>query len=138
MKIINQNQLVPSLHNLFDDFFVSSGYSGHAFSPSANIKENDLNFTIELAVPGLNKEDFKINLEQDRLTVSAKKEQVKEETTNEKYSRKEFNFSSFSRSFTLPKNIDKNEITASYNNGILSLNVPKKEDVKQLKSIEVK
>ena len=69
MKILNQHQLVPSLHNLFDDFFLSEGYNGHSFSPSANIKESETGFTIDLAIPGLNKEDFSINLENNRLTV---------------------------------------------------------------------
>lgn len=138
MKILNQHQLVPSLHNLFDDFFLNEGYNGHSFSPSANIKESETGFTIDLAIPGLNKEDFNINLENNRLTVSAKKEENKEEQT-EKYTRKEFNFSSFSRSFTLPKNINRDEISASYENGILALSIPKLELAeKQNKLIEIK
>ena len=95
--------------------------------PAVNIKENDHQFEILLAVPGLNKKDFKIELNEDILTISSeikKEENVQEEN----YSRKEFSYSSFKRSFTLPETVNEEKIEASYENGILNLILPKKEE----------
>lgn len=106
--------------------------------PSANITESDKDYKIELAAPGLEKKDFKIEVEEKVLTISSeKKEETKEE--NENYKRREFSYSSFSRSFQLPADILTEKIDAKYENGILKLSVPKKEETisKQKKEIKI-
>jgi HSP20 family protein len=94
-----------------------------------NIKETEKNYNLEVVAPGFDKTDFKVNLDQNILTVSAeKKNEVKNE--NEKEIRKEFNYRSFQRSFTLDEKIDAAGIEAKYVNGVLTLNLPKREEVK--------
>ncbi|WP_317897676.1 Hsp20/alpha crystallin family protein [Aurantibacillus circumpalustris] len=97
-----------------------------AFVPSVNISENNKDFTIEMAAPGLEKKDFKIELENGYLVVSAeKKNEEKEEKNN--YCRREFSYQSFSRSFVIPDNSLPDKINAHYQDGILKLTLPKKE-----------
>jgi len=116
------------VNNIFDndlgDFF------GKRFSdPAANIIENSDSFHLEIAAPGMVKDDFKINLENNILTISVEVEdQKREEGRN--YSRKEFYYGSFSRSFTLPKTIDLENIKADYESGILKIALPKKDEAK--------
>lgn len=94
--------------------------------PSVNILENTKDFKIEMAAPGMEKKDFKIEIENDLLTISSeKKEEMKEEKDN--FMRKEYSFSSFSRSFRLPENCIPDKIDAKYDNGILHITLPKKE-----------
>jgi len=114
--------------NIFDndlgDFF------GKRFSdPAANIIENNDSFNLEIAAPGMVKDDFKINLENNILTISVEVEDQKREE-GKNYSRKEFYYGSFSRSFTLPKTIDLENIKADYESGILKISLPKKEEAK--------
>ncbi len=114
--------------NIFDndlgDFF------GKRFSdPAANIIESSESFHLEIAAPGMVKDDFKINLENNILTISATVEDQKREE-GKNYSRKEFYYGSFSRSFTLPKTIDLDNIKADYESGILVVTLPKKEEAK--------
>ena len=98
-------------------------------SPSVNIVEHDAHFTMQLAAPGMQKSDFNINIENDYLVISAEKKTEKEETGNEgKFTRREFNYSSFKRSFQLDENINREGIAASYENGVLSITLPKKEE----------
>ena len=94
-----------------------------------NIRETEKEYLLDIVAPGLNKEDFKISLENNLLTVAVEK---KEETVNEgeKFIRKEFQFQGFKRSFTLDEKINADGISAQYVNGVLTLNLPKKEDVK--------
>ena len=103
------------------------------FAP-VNIKETDKGYSLEVIAPGFDKSDFKVNVDQDVLTVSAeKKQEVKENAENsntEKHVRREYSFRSFKRSFTLDEKIDAAGIDAKYNNGVLVLNLPKKEVVK--------
>lgn len=138
MKLVKFNNQ-PMLSDIFEDFekrfFYPFKYEGSM--PAANITENEKSFLIELAVPGMTKQDFKINLENNVLTVSSEKESEKsEETTN--YTRKEFTFGSFSRSFTLPKIVETEQIKASYENGILKMELPKKaETAKTTKEIAI-
>ncbi|MDQ1087582.1 MULTISPECIES: Hsp20/alpha crystallin family protein [unclassified Siphonobacter] len=136
MTLVKFNQpAFPSLVNRFfnDDFFKT--YNGVATKdefhslPAVNVKEVEGAFQIELAAPGLKKEDFKISVHENRLSISVKKESSNEETT-EKYSRKEFSYSSFQRSFMLPKTVDGEKIEASYTDGILNITLPKKEEAK--------
>lgn len=94
--------------------------------PAVNIVETETNFRLELAVPGLNKEDFAIKVEKDTLSISAKKETSTVE--GEKVKVREFAYTSFQRHFTLPKTVDAEAIEARYENGVLFLTVPKKEE----------
>ena len=128
IKWQHRNPLSDMVNNIFDndlgDFF------GKRFSdPAANIIENSDSFHLEIAAPGMVKDDFKINLENNILTISVEVEyQKREEGRN--YSRKEFYYGSFSRSFTLPKTIDLENIKADYESGILKIALPKKDEAK--------
>jgi HSP20 family protein len=106
--------------------------------PAVNIKENENGYSIEVAAPGLNKEDFNIKLEKDVLTVSSENENNKEES-KDNFTRREFAFKTFSRSFSIPETIDQNKIKAYHNNGILSLELPKLDEakVKKAKTINI-
>jgi HSP20 family protein len=120
------------LADMFQNFFDSdfNEFFGRRFTdPAANIIENPDSFQLDLAAPGMKKEDFKINLENNILTISSELENEKiEEGKN--FTRKEFSYSSFARSFTLPKIIDLEKIKADYENGILKVLLPKKEEAK--------
>ena len=98
--------------------------------PAVNIIENKDGFKLEVAAPGLAKEDFKINLDQNKLTVSSNKESS-EEQKEDRYVRKEFTSYSFSRSFSLPQTVDQDKIEASHANGILTISIPRREEAKQ-------
>jgi HSP20 family protein len=108
--------------------------------PAVNIKENDKNFSIDVAAPGMKKEDFKINLDHNRLTISSERKNEKSEE-KDNFSRKEFSYQSFSRSFTLPENmVDSDKIAAKYNDGILTIELPKRKEAipKPPRSISIK
>lgn len=98
--------------------------------PAVNIRDIEDRFLVELAAPGKNKEDFNIELDNEILTISSK--EIQENTSEEKgkFTRKEFSLNSFTRSFTLPESADNTNIDASYINGMLKINIPKKEDAK--------
>ncbi len=139
-NLVNFNS---GINSVFDDLFNNSlsNFVGSDFAsnvPSVNISESPDDFKIELAAPGLQKGDFDINVEKNTLTVSAKKE-VSSEVNKEKFTRKEFSYSSFSRSFQLPEGVESNAIEANYENGILGIVLPKKEEAKELppRAIEV-
>ena len=104
--------------------------------PAVNIKETSKEFSLEFAAPGFNKNDFKVNIENNVLTINANKEEEKNEE-NKRFTRREFSFNSFSRSFTLPENVNTDKIDAKYNDGILRLSVPKKEETKVLPKKEI-
>lgn len=139
MKTINRNGVwLPSLlDNLFLDSKLDALNNYETFSiPAVNILENLPNFVVELAVPGLNKEDFSIEVEEDTLKIASKKvEEKKEESTEPLYKRKEFNYKSFTRSFKLPENIKTEEIQANYENGVLRVTLPKMEEKKAFKKM---
>jgi HSP20 family protein len=124
---------------LFDDFFRpwnewfdnGSVMNRTLNIPAVNITENKDHFNVSLAVPGMKKDDFNIDIEGNMLTISCEKEEKKEEK-DKKYTRKEFNYSSFSRSFTLPEDVNKEKIEAHYEDGVLKMNLPKKEEAKKL------
>ena len=98
--------------------------------PSVNITENKDQYNVSLAVPGMKKDDFKIDVEGNILTISCEKDETKEE--NEKrYTRKEYSYSSFSRSFTLPDEVNREKIDARYEEGLLKISLPRKEEVKK-------
>lgn len=138
---MNNQTIFPALTNMLDEVFGSETLdqvSNKSFwMPPANIKEEDHQFVIELSIPGFNKEDFEISLENQNLTISSKKEFVKEKTASN-FTRREFAFKNFTRKFTLPKNVDTDKINANYTNGILSLTIPKAENSKITKKIEIK
>jgi HSP20 family protein len=127
----------PTINNLFNDFFNTElgDWSRHNFSasnttlPKVNIKEDDNGFLVEMAAPGMEKKDFNIKLENNVLTVSSEKGD-ESEAEQEKYTRKEFAFQSFQRSFTLPDTAHVEKTVATYRNGILSIQIPKKEEAK--------
>ncbi|WP_118193324.1 Hsp20/alpha crystallin family protein [Albibacterium indicum] len=138
-KSLQRNHSVdPWLNDVFDSFFNDNGLRRSFFSktPSVNISEKDNGFEVELATPGLKKEDFSISIEKDILTISAEKKEEKE-VEDKKYSKREFNYTSFSRSFTLPENIDEESIDAKYENGILSISLTKKENTDTKKMIAI-
>jgi HSP20 family protein len=133
----NTGSNFPSLSTWFDDFSLnefpslfSSNFNTGISLPKVNIKEVSDAFIVEMAVPGLKKSDFEINLENNILSISA---ELKEEQENqdEGYTRREFGYSSFKRTFTLPETVDDSKINASYNEGILFVQLPKKEEAKQ-------
>lgn len=121
------DDLFPAMPSLWRDDF-TAGSSGQ-FAP-VNIKENEREYILEVIAPGLEKEDFKINLEQNILTVSAEKK-AGTENANEKQVRREYKYQPFKRSFTVDETIDAATISAKYVNGILTLNLPKKAEVKE-------
>jgi HSP20 family protein len=130
--------------NYFDGFFGKDS-SDHFWFPKAgytvpavNILETTEGFEIEIAAPGLDKADFKINLQNNLLTISSSKSAQEEK--EKKYTKKEFSYASFERVFTLPNSVDGEKIEANYANGILKVAVPKKEEakVKTPKTIEIK
>lgn len=105
--------------------------------PAVNVKETETEFQIEMAVPGKSKEDFKIDVHDKLLTISSENRQSKEEK-EDNYTRREFSYSSFRRSFKLPELADEDRCVANYTDGILKVSVPKKETKKPgVKSIEI-
>jgi HSP20 family protein len=137
MNLVRWNHQ-PMLSDIFDDFEKRfySPFRHEGFIPAANIIENEKSFDIEIAIPGMKKEDFKINLENNILTVSTEKESEKSEETKN-FTRKEFVYGTFSRSFTLPKIVETEQIKAGYENGILKVELPKKAEAKITKEITV-
>lgn len=133
----NNRPAGKSFNNFMDDFFatVPSILGSDFVTPNfksftpVNVKETESEFVLEVVAPGFEKEDFKINLDDNTLTVSAeKKEQM--ENNNEKFIRKEYKQQSFSRSFTIDENVDAENIVAKYLNGVLTLNLAKRQPVK--------
>jgi len=146
MSIVKFNPFVPGfgMNRFIDDVFNRnfSQIVGSDFvinQPSVNVKETETEFQIELAAPGLDKENFSINLEDKHLVVSASKEQ-KTEAEADKTIRKEFNYASFKRSFQLPENVLAERISAGYEKGVLTISLPKKavDESDNKRQIEIK
>lgn len=133
----DRDLMAPGFKNIFDSFFNDSFISDRLTSrvPAVNISETDEQYHIELAAPGLKKEDFKINLDNDVLTISVEKKSEHSES-NKRYNRKEYSYSSFVRSFSLPDSADDGKIEATYTDGVLTINAAKKE-VSKSKSREI-
>ncbi|MEA3479108.1 MAG: Hsp20/alpha crystallin family protein [Bacteroidota bacterium] len=119
----------PIFSDLFDGMPTKNHHHCESNKPAANIVENNDGFNIEFAVPGMNKSDFSIDLDENILTVSTSREEEKEED-KVNYRRREFNYRNFSRSFTISDNIDTESIRADYKQGVLSISLPKKEEAK--------
>lgn len=96
--------------------------------PSVNIRENKSDFRIEMAVPGMKKEDFKVDVDGSLVTISSEKETEKKEE-DKNYTKREYNYASFSRSFTLPETADTEKINATYKDGVLEIHIPKRQSV---------
>jgi HSP20 family protein len=141
MTLVNFNNktrnTAPYFNNVFDSLFseaLNKNLQVHKV-PGVNILESEEDFKIEVAAPGLKKEDFQINLKKDTLSVWAEKKAVEGE--QKAYSRKEFDYASFARSFVLPETVDAEKITAAYEDGILNITIAKKVETKP-KEIEIK
>ncbi len=121
----------PYFNNVFDSLFSDALNKNYGVTkvPNVNIYEGTTEYKIELAAPGLTKEDFKIELKKDNLSIWAEKKS-EENAVQKDYSRKEFDYTSFARSFVLPEGIDADKISAEYNNGILNVTIGKKEEAK--------
>ncbi|MCX2483891.1 Hsp20/alpha crystallin family protein [Pedobacter sp. MR2016-24] len=129
----------PYFNNVFDSLFSEALNKNYAVSkvPGVNILESATDYTIELAAPGLLKEDFQINVKKDTLSVWAEKK-AEDGAVAKDYSRKEFDYLSFARSFTLPESVDADKIAAEYVNGILTITLGKRVDVQpEIKEIKV-
>jgi HSP20 family protein len=147
MSLIKRENYLPAWSNFFNDFMNRDWYdwSNQNYShtnttiPSVNIKENDTEFEVEMAAPGMVKEDFRIELNNSLLTISSEKQSENQSGEGENVTRREFSYQSFSRSFTLPAIVETDKITAKYDSGILKVNIPKKEEAKPkpLKQIQV-
>ena len=132
--------------SVFDDIFkpwnewFEGGLWGRTMQvPAVNITEQKDNYLVSLAAPGLKKDDFKIDVDGNMLTISSEKEETKEEK-DKKFTRKEYNYSSFSRSFSLPEEINKEKIEAYYEDGVLKITLPRREEARKTtaKHISVK
>lgn len=121
----------PYFNNVFDSLFSEALNKNYGVNkvPNVNIYEGLNEYKIELAAPGLVKEDFKIDLKKDNLSIWAEKKDV-EGAIQKDYTRKEFEYSSFARSFVLPEGVDADKISAEYLNGILTITIGKKDEVK--------
>jgi HSP20 family protein len=136
--IKKSSNLFPTVPTFFDDFFVKDllGWSSTAnkpyasYLPPVNIREDEHGFHVEVAVPGFKKENFKIELENDVLSISTEVENKTGEVV-ENYTRREYTLSSFKRTFSLPENlVDAEKVEAKYTDGILAIMLPKKEEAK--------
>lgn len=125
--IRKQSPFNPVLSDFFGSNFLND--SEWNSSPAVNIAEDKNGFKIEVAAPGFSKEDFRINVEKRVLEIASEKESISE-SKDEKVHRKEFYYSNFKRTFSLPEHVDTEKIGASYNNGILTVSIPKKEEAK--------
>lgn len=137
--LMKRGETLPSM---FHDFFkpwdrwfdTNSGSLNQMLTvPAVNIVEKQDHFEISLAAPGMKKDDFNIDVEGNMLTISAETEEQKQEK-DDRHTRREFNYTSFSRAFTLPEGVKKDQIDASYNNGLLKLVLPKTEEARKLAS----
>lgn len=140
----NSNLNFPTVSNWLEDILnrdlpsvFTSNFNTGITLPKVNIKESADAFMVEMAVPGLKKSDFHIDLDNEVLSIST---ETKEESEHkeENYTRREFGYSSFKRTFTLPESVNDEKINASYENGILSILLPKKEEAKQKPARSIK
>lgn len=139
-RTMDSTRINPLVNSIFDNLFDDSSAIDRATRsvPAINIAENEDAFHIELAAPGLQKSDFNIQVDKDVINISVEKKE-ETETDNKVYSKKEFSYFAFTRSFSLPESVDYNNIDATYTDGVLVLKVGKKEEAKIAKRVlEVK
>ncbi len=147
MSLVKRENYSPTWSSFFNDFLYRDWYdwNNQNYSltnttiPAVNIKESGNEFEVDMAAPGMKKEDFKIELNNSVLTISSEKQSESETKEGKNVTRREFSYQSFSRSFTLPAIVETEQITAKYENGLLRVNIPKKEEAKPkpLKQIQV-
>lgn len=146
--LARRNESLPAFTRLFGDLFDREMFDWNNFNysdtnttlPAVNIKDTPEHFVVEVAVPGMDKKDFMINLKDNVLTISSERKK-EEEKTEGSYTRREYSYQSFCRSFTLPDNIvDSDKISAKYENGELMITIPKREEAKpkEPRMIEIK
>lgn len=142
LPIIRKRAIWPDFTNDFfkDDFFYPTIRKSNSFlnTPAVNIMEDDDQFKIELAAPGLDKKDLHLNLNDDLLTITADKNDEKKDELDGILNRQEFNYQTFCRSFSLPETVDKEKIKADHKNGILTIRIPKMEESKNTLTREIK
>ncbi len=145
MSLVRFSNQFPSLFDRFfeNDIFdwTNNNYSAtNTTLPSVNVKENAESYEVEVAAPGFNKEDFKVELNNNMLHISSEKKLENETKEGERFTKKEFSYQSFSRSFSLPMTIENEKISAKYEKGILRISIPKKEEAKPkpVKQIAIK
>ena len=128
-----KNGWLPSLlEDIFDDRLAESGLNTMKSLPAVNIEEQEDKYVLELAAPGKTKKDFNIELDNDLLTISSEiKEEHKSEDKDRNFTRREFSYESFKRSFTLPDSVDTSKVKANYKNGVLSVDLPKRDEAKK-------
>lgn len=139
MTLTKFKKQVPMRNPFFDNFFESDFFDNRPTAgnlPSANVKELEDRFEVELAVPGFDKKEVNIELNDNVLTISSERSDENEEKDGH-YSRREFQYSSFSRSFRLPDNVREDDIKAKFNNGVLLVEIPKNQELKKRKSIKI-
>ena len=138
----NENYLPSFFDRFWNNELMDWGHSNfsgiNTSLPAVNVKETNDDFVIELAAPGMEKKDFKINFKNNVITISSERENNNEEK-NGNYTRREFSYQSFQRSFTVPENaVLSDKIEARYNNGILQVTLPKREEVKPQPEREIR
>lgn len=138
--MLRNKNFFPSIVDEFfgRDFMPALDFQTGINVPSVNIVEGKEDFRIEVAAPGLDKSDFKINVENNVLSISSEKEEKTEEN-EDRYMRREFSYTSFNRSFSLPQTVDPEKISAKHENCVLTISIPKKEEakVKPARQIEI-
>ena len=134
---ITRRNFRPFFPSLFDDDFFTTTPGRSNSMPAVNIREDEKNYILELAVPGMDKKDLKIDINEDVLTISSESKNEMEES-KEGYTRKEFSYSSFVRSFYVPENVNSDQIQAGYKEGILTVSFPKMEVDKKKITREVR
>ena len=136
-SITRRNYRPFYMGSIFDDDFFPVMPSRSNSMPAVNIKEDEKRYVLDLAIPGIDKKELKIDIDEDVLTISSESKHESEEDTDG-YKRKEFSYSSFCRSFQIPENVNKEKIEAGYKDGILSVELPKVEEEKSKISRQVK
>jgi len=141
---VNSNVNFPNPSNWLDDIFnrdfpsvFTSNFETTHTLPKVNIKETADAYVVEMAAPGLKKSDFKLDLDHQVLSISTHKEEIHQEK-EDNYTRKEFGYTAFKRTFTLPETVDDEKITANYDDGILNILLPKKEEAKKKPARQIK
>lgn len=142
MSLINwkRGDMLPLFNTMVENFFANdndfeSWWKGAKSMPAVNVVENDQNYVMEVAAPGMKKEDFNIEVKEGMIVISAVNKR-EEEKKDDNFTRREFSYSRFTRSFRLPENVKAEEIAANYEDGILTLNLPKKEMTKAAENVK--
>ena len=146
MSLIRKSEYNPAWSNFFNDFFNRDwiDWTTRNFSetnttlPSVNVLESNDSYEVDMAVPGLEKKDFRIELNNGVLTISSEKKVENETKKGQQFTRREYSYQSFSRSFTLPDTAESEKISAKYENGILKVIIPRKDKGKNVKAIDIK